>query len=794
MERKDFQRILSLVDTIHDYKASSRGNLMDAKIFQEALYYEFQNHGINVPKKGTKEKPRISIIIENVLNKGDDFFIDLQKLKDGLDEDIELPYYIDEFIGEFSKCSKNKLVELINLIQSPPKNMPYNPNRLIETLMLIFIHDGFRESLGLSRKQHYIKDKKANCSNIHKINDNLTAKDFCELIYADTYPINNLSRSIAKLEEKILDISTTYATQYIKNSSKKVISYKNINSLKESKYVKVCLGKKNALEGIYKNANTSSNQFLNIVKLFYDVDEVYFAYDSNGIENIWMENNRYKGVFVDFDSLNQDAKIKIKKGGMPLGFIDRNYEEEFQQYKLTKKKHELILFDTISIINKENNYIVKLSFGSQTKEIKTENRSKGLPMFLKFFDEITKRTLGYKNISTSNFIKDQLAKGLKKLCLDEFKIMYKITLQELDDSEKEYLKLKKEDFIKALFDIKRSMDYLYVKACCTANMREKLAANPGFPINAKKAINLPNKQEKKFIFVSLDKSAIAYALMLNTPCILTTTQGGYKYIELFNPDEKFYNYDEILDEYSNNNANANANANTSQRNSARNAKNTLHNTFEYIKQDPHFKELLNYLQNIKFIAPNSIKLGQGATEYKLDECDSWMEQLPSRSKQYAPIMKKICEDYKMQVSKRVGGNNIQKNNNTNTELENAHIDDGVMDQQIPLNDLLSFAEFGSPFYMFLQFYSQLSPSIDFFWFITFKTYFFITYGDMMDKVQEKEFEMEYEQRPKIPRSFSMNQIQQQRPQQQTTRTRNAISNPGTYMSQNSYNTYMSLRK
>lgn len=776
MERANFQRILTLVDTIHDYKASSRGNLMDAKVFQEALFAEIQTKGINIPKRGTKERPKHIIIIENILNKDDDFYVDLQKLKDGQDEDIELPYYIEEFIADFPKATKEKLVELLKLIQKPPKNMPYNPNRLIETLMLVFIHDGFRESLGLSQNQHYIKDKKTDCSNTNKIYNNMTAKDFCEFIYADTYPANNLSRSISKLEEKILELTLKYTGYYTNN--KEVSPFEAMNSLTSSSYIKIRLGKKNPAEGIYTNIDSSEDNFLNIVRKFYDTDEVAFAYDSNGIENTWMENNRYKGLFVDYDSLNQDPKVKMVKKKEKVN-DDEDFLggagivlKEFQQYKLTKKNNELILFDNVSIVKNQSDFVAKLSLANQTKEVKTETRSKGLPLFLRFFDEITKRTLGYKNISTSNFIKDQLSKGLKKLCLEEFKQMYKITLDELDENEDEYVALKKEDFIKALFDIKRSMDYLYVKACCTANMREKLAVNPGFRKNAlATAQDLPKKQQKKFIFVSLDKSAIAYALMLNTPCILTTTQGGYKYIELFNPEEVFHNYDEILDEYKN------VNAKNNRQNTTKNAKTIVQNAIETAKESPEFTQLLNLLNNVKFIAPSSIKLGQGTTEYKLNECDSWT--LPPRSKQYSTIMKKICEDYKANRSNMSGGN-IQQDDSYDSEDETNDI--GIMDQQIPLNDPLSFAEFGSPFYMFLQFYSQLSPSIDFFWFMTFKTYFMTKLGDTMDRVVGEEGP----ERPRIPRSMSANASRRNATTAKTSFRRNAISNPGIHQNDKAY--------
>ncbi len=715
MERRDFQRILTLVDTIHDYKASTRGNLMDAKIFQESLHDELKKLNIDIPKKGTKEKSKNKMIQENIENYPNEITINLQKIKDDLDDDIEVPYYIEDFITENLIIDKIKLLNLINLLKTPPKNMPYNPNRLLETLMLIFIHEGFKKSLGLSRQKHYI-DIKTNCANTSKIYSN--AADFCEKIYVDTYPVNNLFKSVTKLEEKILNVSVNYARTY--DVHYPIIEWSDdiLDKLSQKKYVKVCLGKKKNSTGIYANMDNATDKFVKLVKRFFKANNVIFAYDSNGIENDWMKDNRYRGLFLSYDSLNQDGK-KSQKGGMPISIDNEDYAQEFQSYKLTKAKEELILFDSINVEkNDKGKFIVNLYYKQRCEIIDLDERSKGLPLFLKLFDEITKRTLGYKNISTSTYIKDQLEKGLKKLCLDDFKKMYKITLKEIDPDSEKYFVLTKEEFVKALFDIKRSMDYLYVKACLSANMKKQ-------------------DKDTKFVFVSLDKSAIAYSIMCNNPCILTTTQGGNKYIELFNPDENYEYYMDELKNAINTNSSSQVSQNTyfnntkSQQSQAQTSKTpqvrqVFNHSIETMKSDETFKESLELLNNLKFTSPKYITLGQGKMIFDLDDCQNWKFQ--GKQKHYERIMKKICKDYKENTT-TTGGNANVSSNTTKTEIEPNHL----MEQQIPLNEIDTFAEFASPFYMFLQFYSQISPTIDFFWFMVFKTYFFISYGNDMDK-------------------------------------------------------------
>jgi hypothetical protein len=59
--------------------------------------------------------------------------------------------------------------------------------------------------------------------------------------------------------------------------------------------------------------------------------------------------------------------------------------------------------------------------------------------------------------------------------------------------------------------------------------------------------------------------------------------------------------------------------------------------------------------------------------------------------------------------------------------------DQILLEEIPLMHLDTICETGSPFYTFLSFYSRLTPTINFFWFITYKTLFFMMFGDDMDR-------------------------------------------------------------
>jgi hypothetical protein len=756
MDSKSFQRILSLTDTIHDFKSSSRGNLSDEekeglKHFNKVVFDNIKSKLFsNIPFTKAKRQELLQ-----ALETDTDIVINLEQTKLSIDEDgLELPYYIDEFVNDrpYVGNRDKTLQSLINLLDSPPKNLNYNPANLIEIIMLTYIHDGFRESIGLKRYKNYVNSK-SNCTNTSKLYTDSTTTEFCNKVYFPTYKANSLFKVASDIENKmkvvtytILNTTDIYQQNYEINWEEAV---KDNFVFKNKQYVKICLGRnvkgKVGMEGIYKNSmTTQKEQFLKVIKRFLGSQDVSFAYDSNGLDNEWMKENRYKGLFVEYDSNNQDAKTKkpvtsvipINKTVISEDIRLNDDEQfggvsgistEFQTYKLTKENNELVFIDEIQVNknNIDNQYRVVHCINVKSKKywnIDMSQKSKGLPFFLKFFNEINKKTLGYKTIQASADIKKQLLDGMNRIGIKSFKDMYKVTLTEIDP-DPSVIQLDRQEFVKAIFDFKRAMDYLYVKAVQSAN------ASSVYP-------------DTKFIFVSQDKSAIWYSLFLSNPTIMTSRSGGMKYMELFNfPQKKTNNaskpstsilqkpptgaqkpeINDLISGISKMVVKDNAQDKTSLTYSSKRLdkqKNVLKSDLQnYGMDDNELEQEINRLKRVRFISPGTIKVDK--KDYDLNDCDRW--DFSSVNKKYQEIMKRICEDYKQKGGSPNNSNAIVDENELLCEL-------------IPLEDLQSIADFGSPFYIFLHFYSQLSPTIEFFWFVFYKFVFYCMFGDDMDKL------------------------------------------------------------
>jgi hypothetical protein len=787
MDRSNFQRLLSLVDTIHDYKSSDRIDIYkDENINREEFRKIVMDELIpQLPKlkgKPYKEGEAKAKLKERIKESKELIQIDLAIKLSNFPLNIKvLPDYIIEFIENNPNITSKEidgdcsLIDFLDLVYEPQR--PYNPSNLIELLMLTFIHDGFRESLGLKEKQRYISNR-SNCSNINFIKSNSStnevnssAQKFCEDIYSETYPDNSLYKPVGKIEEKMEEVVYDFLkTDEIYN--KDITTWNEIkgsNYGSNIKYIKIELGNKKDKTGIFGiSTENQIMEFQKIVNKFFKTD-VYYVYDSNGLSNEWMESKRYKGKFVDYDSCNQDSEKNKKKlqNVIPVnndeleynvvnafgGALVSSYNKEFQQYKLSKKHNELLFIDEISIIKDNNIFEVYRVIDNDYKKIDTDERSKGLPLFLKLFNEINRKTLGYKVINgQTTLIKKQLISGINNVGLIEFKKMYRITLGEADN-DKSYTRLNRDEFVKALFDLKRSMDYFYVKATLTANMREKLEANKDsnskYRVNSNNANILKNPQERKFAFVSRDLSAILYSLFLNNPTIRTTTSGGTLYMELFNPSEVFYNYDEIIDEYKAKNLEPRVQVKVPQVEPQSQAQSE-----DFAQVEPQVKNIRASVQeklNEEYQGKTATlkkcldllgKLDTDKNEilvdgksYQLDKCSEWLSRFKNTIYKYNTLQR-ICHEYNRSRTGGANNSQVQKvipiqaqvNSNSNSNAKKS-----LLDEQIPLDDLESICEFGSPFYIFLHFYGQLTPSISFFWFITFKTLMFLLFGDDMDQ-------------------------------------------------------------
>jgi hypothetical protein len=496
-------------------------------------------------------------------------------------KDIQLFLTLLDTIHDFGNTSRVSAV--ITPDKSKNKKTPpeFNPAFIIDFLMLGYIHNRFQKLIGLDNNQNYIKIKN-NCSKIKFVKNSNIARHICQQFYYPTYSDSIMFRSPNPEE-----ISKNILFDYLGNN--KQITYNESNVLKwndtdwtkKGNCVRLQLGNKGVdgkdPSGIFdeEDEKTQGKKLYDKIKDFYGND-ISYATDANKLNKNWFcvdgqNETHYTGEFTKYDSFkNPSARIGGRKIGGARGETRNAHSSEeticelyeFQDYSLDRTNNELIRLESVFVrkltgtnlytvnhktqlnygtTNPEKSY--EIITGNETKTITNNSKVKerrGLSLFILLFNEINKKTLGYKEINRGTINRSGLEEAIKSLGLGALKDTYKISLTILETAdnvrrgnlaEKDYACLDPVNFILALFDFKRSMDYLYVKACQSANIIEE----------TKLETNI-NYKRKKYVFVSADRSAIYYSLMLNNPCILTppipTAKGenkGEQEIIMYNP-------------------------------------------------------------------------------------------------------------------------------------------------------------------------------------------------------------------------------------------------------------------
>lgn len=531
--------------------------------------------------------------------------------------------------------------------------------------------------------------------------------------------------------------------------------------------------------GIYAHSDMSlqSETLYNYLKKFWNNTDLFFLLDANQADNKWFHNHVYKGLFVKFDSASSDKNDtntslqkqlskelhpnvlnNISFGGKTGG---NGNKTEFQSYFLEKEKNELLLFDKLGCFNERGvdkiQYFYKTSIpytvdlnASSNNTGDNKNLKTGLPLFMLFINEINKKTMGYKNITRiPKETQQNLIDTTKNLALRVIEQVYQLTVKFTKNDIKDksdFLQLTPYDFVYALFDIKRSMDYLFVKACYEANRKEA---------------------DEKYVFVSQDRSAICYSLLLGNPTILTppvaTTengknekcQRGQHYLVLYNPpasqakNSQVKNKTQVqnqvrpqpsplrLPQNAINNAEAqnapqNANSKTKRLMNVAAQELDLDIIAELPVEDDNnkllYKNCQEFLKLIERLENGEIIKGRLKDPYGTSGINQ-------SNKKRIETTKKSCAkhiDKYPEYAQMVGGDGA--------------FESSILKESVPLKDFDTWCEEGSPMYVFFQFYSQLTPTVSFFWFITFKSLLFFAYGDDMDKANCAKF-MAFTEKP-----------------------------------------------
>jgi len=404
------------------------------------------------------------------------------------------------------------------------ESFTFNKAFLVDFLMLALIQNNFKDTIGLSKKQNYLTSRN-NCAS-DKVNSTPIAQNICSRFYFPTYEGKIVFRS-PKPEAITKDILFASKNYKEGDTFETTINYTSLESKLGS-----------------------------IDKLFCEIfkcKDVRYVLDANSLDNSIFDNKIYHGLFKDYDAApntrKYDDALLLDLDKLPD--LQKSFKE-FQEYELTKSNGELIFLENIRVVSENNEYIVKYHYKTDyfirlRRKDEEKKFSTGLSQFVQIINAINENTLGVQQLRKGS--KENLRIKLERVGIEVLHKRYSIfpdfiEFKDGSNGEKEStLFLNKSDFIMALFDFKRAMDYLYVKACHTANTSSSRAA------------------DTQYVFISSDRSAIYYAINLGCPCVLTLpvikygTRKGEQDIIVYNPyfatpppkpGEKYANIEELL--------------------------------------------------------------------------------------------------------------------------------------------------------------------------------------------------------------------------------------------------------
>ena len=275
--------------------------------------------------------------------------------------------------------------------------------------------------------------------------------------------------------------------------------------------IQINIGDKTENTGIFslENVPSQAKHLHDYLKLVYNAGRIVYVPDANalGKEMLCIEDagypTVYKGIFDQYDFSNTTVLGGApKKKPLQSSTNTTCIQQEFQEYALYSNQNELFALPTMHVHFDLSNhkYILQHKHIIDLRLQKKQNV--GVLFFVKCLLKL-RAYLGNLRYMTPDE-KRELEAELQSEAFDIILRMYSVKLTKDDMKDKDKVR----EYLLSLFDLKRSGDYLAVKACAEANK------------------NAP--EGTRYVFVSNDQLAILYALMQNIPCIQTTLMGRKK--------------------------------------------------------------------------------------------------------------------------------------------------------------------------------------------------------------------------------------------------------------------------
>lgn len=302
-----------------------------------------------------------------------------------------------------------------------------------------------------------------------------------------------------QIREIVLSILREFYDIEIKTISVKNMSnvdlYSHVQEMTHTKYVKYVLDKNCADNNIFCIQPDKVNELVsgNVQGTMQELLKTiwrgkFYEYDN--------QNNRYSGT--------EDLNTEIGNIRNYFGIAGDDgkvciLNKDVCNYELEKSKNELLFFDKFGVKKSGDEYIVFHSVENKDYIVDVgkfpRNSLKGLSLFLKAFIEEGKTIAELEKITIKT-----MAKVFKISC----------SFFDLPDYYRnKVLEMNPKYYMYALYDLKRSMDYLQVKACSIANSKNVF-------------------ENTSCVFVSSDRLAMLYSLTNEVPTLLTKLDGSAK--------------------------------------------------------------------------------------------------------------------------------------------------------------------------------------------------------------------------------------------------------------------------
>lgn len=305
---------------------------------------------------------------------------------------------------------------------------------------------------------------------------------------------------------------------------------------------------------IVHQANINNEGIYTTFRSFYDTQFIKYVLDKNRSDNklFCLDPKHVKtitktsivsnspllktilvGKFSEYDNQKISKHITTYKNISSFFHIENSNSEEgndetfenpcilskeLYDYEISREANELLFLDIVGVNHQTIYHII------HSKQYKIElryfsNRSTtGLPLFIQAFIAKERRNNANGHYSIEDLEKETLTAIAK---------VFKISCNWFDVREiakhikQDITYLNADDYVLALYDLKRAMDYLQVKACIAANNKNIF-------------------EDTKVTFVSSDRLAVLYAMINECPTILTRYDTDVKdtLLEAYRVDKK----------------------------------------------------------------------------------------------------------------------------------------------------------------------------------------------------------------------------------------------------------------